>query len=156
MSTPGQRMAHDHHFLDDKFNAFADAARQGRLARFQLDDGIRRLRHHFWVEEEFVFSALAHSHPGPVMVMLREHGEIWDHLDELEDIVAHDEPDLELALTVFQALQQRLDQHGVTEDGVLYSVADDVLGPEHSDRVLNALASEMPSDWRSQMASTRV
>ncbi|WP_432558213.1 hemerythrin domain-containing protein [Granulicoccus sp. GXG6511] len=156
MTTAGKRMAHDHHFIDDKFNAFAVAARGGRLSRFQLEDAIRRLRHHFWVEEEFVFPPLAHSSPGPVVAMLREHGVIWDHVDELEAILEMDEPDLDMALAVFAALRQELDTHNETEDSVLYPVADDMLGDDLSKPVLNALATEMPEGWRCQMAQAKV
>lgn len=156
MTTAGKRMAHDHDFIDDNFTAFADAARQGRMARFQLEEAIRRLRHHFWVEEEFVFPVVAHTNPGPVAVMLREHGVIWNHVDELEGILAADDPDPELALAVFVALRQELDKHNFTEDNVLYAYADDVLGEELSRPVLNALATEMPPDWRCAMAETTV
>ncbi|MDO5499498.1 MAG: hemerythrin domain-containing protein [Propionibacteriaceae bacterium] len=156
MTTAGKRMAHDHYFIDDKFNAFADAARQGRIARFPLEDAIRRLRHHFWVEEEFVFPPLAHSNPGPVVVMLRQHGVIWNHVEELEALLDADDPDPELALAIFTALRQELDAHNLTEDNVLYPVADDVLGEELAQATLNALATEMPDGWRCSMADAKV
>lgn len=156
MTTAGKRMAHDHYFIDDSFHAFAEAARAGRFARFPLEDAIQRLRHHFWVEEEFVFPPLAHSNPGPVTVMLRQHGEIWDHVNELESLLEADEPDPELALTLFTALRQALDAHNLTEDNVLYPVADDILGDDLSRVVLNALATDMPVDWRCSMATAQV
>lgn len=156
MTTAGKRMAHDHYFIDDRFNAFAEAARAGRVARFPLEDAIQRLRHHFWVEEEFVFPPLAHSSPGPVTAMLRQHGAIWDHVNELESLLEADEPDPELALTLFTALRQQLDAHNLTEDNVLYPIADDVLAEDLANVVLNALATDMPADWTCAMAKAEV
>lgn len=152
MTTAGKRMAHDHSFIDDTLAAFADAARQGRIARFPLTEASHRLRHHFWVEEEFVFPPIAHSTPGPVLVMLREHGVIWNHLDELERLLDDESPDPEVALTVFAALRQELDRHNLTEDSVLYAVIDDELGEDLSQTVLDALATDMPTGWRCAMA----
>lgn len=149
-------MAHDHYYIDDCFAAYADAARQGRIARFQLEEGIRRLRHHFWVEEEFVFPAMAHANPGPVMVMLREHGVIWDLVDELEELHADGDPDPLMAVTLYEALEQQMEKHNFTEDNVLYAVTDDVLDEELARPVLHALAREMPTGWRCAMATARV
>ena len=156
MTTPGKRMAHDHHFIDDKFSAFAEAARGGRFARFQLEDGIARLRHHFWVEEEFVFAPMAHSHAGPVSVMLRQHGEIWDLVDELESLLTQSNPDPEMALTLFTGLRQVMDAHNATEDSILYPITDDMLGDDLARVLLDALATDMPPGWRCAMAKAVV
>ncbi|HHV20363.1 MAG TPA: hemerythrin domain-containing protein [Propionibacterium sp.] len=156
MTTAGKRMAHAHHAIDTQFAAFARAARSDRIAKFPLEEAIRRLRHHFWVEEVFIFPPLAHSNPGPVLVMLREHGVIWDLLDELDQLLQTDDPDPTMALTIFGALRQHFDAHNETEDAVLYPVADELLGNQLSEPVLNALATEMPTDWRCQMASVKI
>lgn len=153
MTTAGKRMEQDHYFIDSCFTAFADAARRGRIARFPLEDAIRRVRHHFWVEEESVFPVLMHTLPGPVMVMLRQHGAIWDHLDELEAFCDDGDPDPDLALAVYGALRQEMDRHNATEDSVLYAGMDDALGEDLARPVLNALATEMPAGWRCAMAS---
>lgn len=156
MTTAGKRMHYDHYFIDDCFTAFADAARRGHIARFPLEEAIRRLRRHFWVEEECVFPALIPTKPGPVMVMLRQHGVIWDHLDELEAL--HNDGDLhpELALTIYSALRQEMDRHNFTEDNLLYADIDDILGRDLSQPVLDGLATEMPPGWICAMASARV
>lgn len=156
MTLPGKRMAHDHHFIDEKFNAFAEAARLGKFARFQLEDGIARLRHHFWVEEEFVFPPMAHSHAGPVSVMLRQHGEIWDLADELEQLLDQVNPDPAMALTLFSVFRQVMDAHNATEDSILYPITDDMLGEELSRVLLEALSTDMPAGWRCAMAKARV
>lgn len=156
MTNAGKRMDHDHHFIDDCFTAFADAATQGRIARFPLEEAIRRLRRHFWVEEEFIFPALLPTHPGPVMVMLRQHGLIWDHVEELEALHADGNLAPELALTIYSALRQEMDRHNATEDDLLYAVMDDNLGQDLAHVVLDALATEMPSAWRCAMASVQV
>lgn len=156
MTTAGKRMEHDHYVIDDCFAAFADAARQGRIAQFPLEEAIRRLRRHFWVEEECIFPAMLPTHPGPVMVMLRQHGVIWDHVDELEALHADGDLDPELALTVYSALRQEMDRHNATEDSVLYAVMDDMLGRDLAHVVLDGLATEMPPAWRCAMASVRV
>lgn len=154
MTTAGQALEADHRTIDDHFAAFASGAANGTLERDDLAEAVRALRVHIWVEEEVFFPPLrAAGVVGPVMVMLREHGEIWRSLDQLEAMVGAAAPDLPAALAVWESLERVLLQHNVKEEQILYATADRILGPETTTSVIDGLAADLPAGWTCAMAA---
>ena len=86
-----------------------------------------------------------------VLVMLREHGEIWDLLDAIAE--ALDGGDPATAGLLLPRLSAVLDQHNAKEERIIYPAGDDKLPAE----VANAIADELergatPEGWTCQMA----
>src|SRR5690606_14935451 len=89
---------------------------------------------------------------GPVLVMLREHGEIWDLLDATEGALLVD--DVPRARGSWEQLADVLEQHNLKEERILYPAGDERIAPADAELILATLASgEMPADWRCEMAT---
>lgn len=150
MTTASQPHENEHRAIHDEFAALADGAAGGRFDPAALEDAVQSLRSHIWVEEQVLFPALRDAGAGgPVTFMVREHEEIWSHLDELEQILDQDQPDPRLAVTVWTALQQLLDQHNLREEGILHAHADSLAGAGVAAKVNALLETGMPADWTS-------
>ncbi len=155
MSDPtiGQVLEQDHHTIDAQLAAFADALAQGRVDADSLAAGSNALRHHIWVEEELHFPPLrAAGLMGPVLVMLREHGQIWDLLDRADSQVAGGAPVVELQQT-WHALADVLTAHNSKEEQILYPSGDEILDEQTAQSVRTALqAGVTPPGWVCEMA----
>lgn len=149
MTTARQQHETEHRLIHDDFAALAEAAVSGRFDRDALAEVVQRTRTHIWVEEEVIFPALRDAGAeGQVTVMLREHGEIWSHLDEMDQILNVDRPDPKLAVTVWTALRHVLDQHNIREEGILNAQAGSLQRVGASAQVQALMATEMPADWK--------
>lgn len=84
----------------------------------------------------------------PLMVMRKEHGEIWQRMDALEEILqdpAGDSTGVEQACAEILAL---LDKHNMKEEPVIYPHMDADLTDPEQEKVLKLLAGgEMPKGW---------
>ncbi len=117
--------------------------------RRPLTRAIGALRRHIYLEEEFLFPLLCQAEPAlaaPVLVMLREHAQIWDMLDSLEREPGNDAA-TGLAL-IHKRLTSLLLHHNLKEEKVLYPRADEVLTPAAAQR-LRAFpdTGELPRGW---------
>lgn len=151
----GGVLEEDHHRIDAQFAAFAHSL-DGRGAPdvTSLAAAARGLRRHIMVEEELHFPPLrAGGLIGPIFVMLREHGEIWDGLDRLDALVAAGAAPADLQ-EVWRALEQALAAHNLKEERILYPSGDSILTPEESEAILAAIASErdVPAGWVCEFA----
>lgn len=82
------------------------------------------LRRHIYLEEDFLFPPLRDGGLSmPIFVMMREHGEVWDTMDELDALVAKGTQDDAVASTG-QDLLARLARHNAKEEPVIYPQAD--------------------------------
>ena len=89
---------------------------------------------------------------GPIMVMLKEHGELWDLLDRLEQQVAASASSAEIAATWTQAATL-LEAHNVKEEQILYPSGDKIIDTDTAADVHDALVNEAtPEGWVCQMA----
>ena len=168
----------DHRAIDDHFAAFGTALSEGRVeadalaagaalfacghgigtlafaphGRQWLAAGAAGLRRHIWVEETIHFPPLREAGLfGPVLVMLREHGEIWALLDALDTDVAAGTSAARLAQT-FAQLEEALEQHNLKEERILYPAGDQVLDATVAEAVRGALSDGlMPADWVCEM-----
>lgn len=151
--TVGQQLEHDHHEIDEAFARFAESLGTGAVHRASFDDAAGRLRHHIWVEEEYHFPILrAAGLMAPVLVMLREHGEIWDLLDAIS--TALDQGEIANALELWPQLADVLEQHNMKEERILYPAGDKTLSAGDAQLISEQLDSgQMPTDWVCEMAA---
>ncbi len=145
----------EHHQIDAGIEEYlADPDRGGGPARRArpLLRAMEALRRHIYLEEEVVFP---HLPPGPLMmplmVMRREHGELWRRMDAL---AAHLEDDsspvdgLEEACAELLAL---LEEHNRKEEPIIYPHMDADLA-EHEQSLIRELLEEgtLPEGWTCQ------
>jgi hypothetical protein len=114
-----------------------------------LSAAVRALRRHIYLEEEFLFPPLrAAGLMPPVLVMLREHGEMWPVLDAVDAELggAADRASLD---ALCADLVPRLEAHNAKEEAILYSRADAVLDTAPTGAELKAAirSDDMPEGW---------
>jgi iron-sulfur cluster repair protein YtfE (RIC family) len=109
---------------------------------------IAALRRHIYLEEEFLFPPLSGGNlMAPLFVMLREHGQMWQTLDELEaKLRAASDP--AILRECCRRLAVQLLHHNVKEERVIYPEADDALPPDVAARLQELLETgELPDGW---------
>ncbi len=128
----------EHHEIDAGIEAFMDGTRDA------LAGAVRALRRHIYLEEEFLFPALhAAGLTAPVLVMLREHAQMWATLDALDA-----GPDDGAANTLCRRLTVQLLHHNLKEERVLYPELERVVPEPRAERLRAFLESgEMPAEW---------
>lgn len=85
-----------------------------------LQDAMLALRRHIYLEEEFLFPPLKATMMMPIFVMLREHGELWRAMDEVDSAVAAgDDADAKC-----RDLLVLLDEHNKKEEPIVYPHSD--------------------------------
>lgn len=116
------QLADDHAAIDVPFHAVA----RGETSPEALDNlssAVHDLRSHIYMEEEHLFPPLREAGMMmPVMVMIREHAQMWPLLDRIDQAIAapsHDE-----LPTLCQQVAGLLKDHNEKEEQILYSQAD--------------------------------
>ncbi len=144
-------LEHDHRVIDAELARFAASLTGGAAAPdvAALGEASTRLRHHIHVEEVVHFPhARAAGLVGPVMVMEREHGLIWDLLDQLDAAASAPQPDADALLAVLRQLEAVLAAHNAKEEQILYPAGDDRFTPAQRAEVVAALRDgRRPDDW---------
>ncbi|WP_284255568.1 hemerythrin domain-containing protein [Pseudolysinimonas kribbensis] len=104
-----------------------------------------------YLEEEFLFPPIREA--GllmPVMVMIREHGALWQLMDALTELLDENDPadvDDEL-LSTCRALLDQLDQHNSKEEPIIYPHADADLDEQAAAHLVDFLESgRTPAGW---------
>ena len=140
-------LEHDHREIDAPIGVFAGTV-TGVPDRGALVGAIRALRRHIHLEEELLFPPLRSAGlMGPVMVMLREHAQMWQTLDTLEHLLAAQAPDVALGNACRDLLVQ-LQSHNPKEEQILYPQVDVLLSASELGRVRAFLDSgELPDGW---------
>lgn len=151
-ATVGELLERDHHRIDEGFARFAESLSEPTVDRAAFDDAAHALRHHIFVEEVHHFPVVrAAGLMGPVLVMLREHGEIWDLLDAIA--LALDSSDITVATSLWPQLREVVDQHNMKEERIVYPAGDKQLSPDDASTTAAALTTgETPLDWTCEMA----
>ena len=142
----------EHHEIDRGIETFLSRRADEAFSVQSLTDALEALRRHIYLEEELVFPALRDAGMvAPVFVMLREHGEMWRTLDELEAELSADRTGPASALCT--ELVSQLEAHNAKEETILYSQADAVLPATTSADLRVFLDSgQTPEGWRCQRA----
>lgn len=149
----GAVLEQDHRRIDRHFATFAAKLAGGRVDSEQFEAGASGLRRHIWVEEEIHFPPLREAGlMGPIMVMLREHGEIWDLLDAIDEQLASG-ADASAILPVWEQVAAILEAHNLKEERILYPSGDQVIDAATASDILAALETDLPEGWVCDMAS---
>lgn len=135
----------EHRAIDGGIEEYraGDGANQEPLLRSML--GLRR---HIYLEERFLFPPLRDAGMMmPVMVMLREHGELWRSMDSLDGLLG-DGADHGAVAAACDELLAQLDKHNTKEEPILYARADAVLSSTAAAE-LSAFIDEgnLPDGW---------
>lgn len=146
---PAAALEQEHREIDEAVAAFLrQPADEGR--RRGLTSAVHDLRHHIYVEEEFLFPLLStreQALTAPVLVMLREHAQIWTTLDALDRALDPDAGD-GVAADLCRELTTRLLHHNLMEERVLYPRADTDLNDAAVAKLRVLLeATELPEGW---------
>lgn len=116
-----EKLTNEHHEIDAGIEEFVGGLGQGRVKREPLHRAFAALRRHIYLEEELLFPAVRRA--GllmPVLVMIREHGQVWRLMDELEEMLAGAAPDLGKVRATCEQLLAELDSHNMKEEPVIY------------------------------------
>ncbi|OJV82989.1 MAG: hypothetical protein BGO37_13575 [Cellulomonas sp. 73-92] len=149
IETPAAALEREHREIDEAVTAFLrEPDDEGR--RSGLRTALHELRHHIYLEEEFLFpllSTMEDALTATVLVMLREHAQIWTTLDALDRALDSDSDD-EAAAGVCRELTARLLHHNLKEERVLYPRADTDLNDAALERLRALLeATGLPEGW---------
>ena len=119
-----------------------------------LQCAIDALRRHIYLEEAFLFPPLREGGLSmPIFVMVREHGDLWDAMDGLEELLAQGASGDGTAKACRSLLEQ-LDQHNTKEEPVIYPQADHNLSDEATTQLQSFIESgRMPDGWVCERAA---
>lgn len=109
-------------------------------------DAVTALRRHIWIEEEMVFPRLVERGlQMPVFVMEREHGELWNLMDELARRLDEDPA---TTTETCQHMLALLDAHNSKEEPILYPHVDEALGVDEGQRLREFMETgTLPAGW---------
>lgn len=143
----------EHREIDEGLEVFAASRGTGEPDTAALAQAVAGLRRHIYLEEELFFPPLrAAGLMAPVLVMLREHGQMWRLLDALEAELARD-PAGDATAGLLDDLMPRLEAHNLKEERILYPQADTVLEGDPGQELREVMASgRMPDGWVCEMA----
>lgn len=141
----------EHREIDNAIKGCADGSASGTQAQQGLKRAVAELRRHIYAEEELLFPPLRQAGmTGPILVMLREHGQMWPILDTLDHELADGVSDDALR-TACRKLYVLLQHHNPKEEQILYPQVDRVVGKDASVDVREFLdAGQVPADWMCQ------
>lgn len=153
---PGEALEHEHRQIDAGIESFSALLLQHRVQSESLTQALEALRRHIYLEEEFLFPPLhAAGMTMPLLVMLREHGRIWDTMEALEHELRGGRDPVILSKRCRELVVQ-LQHHNLKEERIIYPQADQVL-PDVDSARLSALigSATMPEAWRCERAAPR-
>lgn len=146
--TLGAALEREHHDIDGGIEAYTEGLQAQHPDLEPLVRAMRALRRHIYLEEQFLFPPLREAGMVmPILVMLKEHGEIWNRMDDL-DALLDEESDSDTLLEACHEMLSLLDKHNSKEEPIIYTKADDVLSGQASDELQSFLAAgRMPEGW---------
>ena len=139
-------LTREHHAIDAGIETFlADDADPATL-REALD----ALRRHIYLEERFLFPPLKQSMMMPIIVMLREHGELWRGMDAIESALSQPEADAQVQC---RELLRLLDDHNRKEEPIIYPRVDADLPDDVRAELMEFIATgSYPAGWVCEQA----
>lgn len=146
--TVASALEREHREIDGAIEQYLVGAGSGVQPTEPLTRALAGLRRHIYLEEEFLFPPLrAAGMMMPIFVMLREHGELWHALDDIDQMLTDFTAEAKIS-SACRELLLMLDKHNTKEEPVIYSQVDSTLTVEASGELSAFLASgEMPHGW---------
>lgn len=142
----------EHRDIDGGIEEYTESISAGGGDPEPLRRSMAGLRRHIYLEEVFLFPPMRAGMMMAIMVMLREHGELWDSMDEIERMLDQDTDDA-TRQNACRELLALLDKHNSKEEPIIYTQADDVLSAEASGELADFLDSgTMPEGWVCEQA----
>lgn len=140
-------LTHEHHEIDKGVEAYVASLADGGDPA-PLRQAMGALRRHIYLEETFLFPPLKHGGlMMALMVMERQHGELWRAMDALEAALA-DGADTAALREQCQDLLTQLDGHNTKEEPIVYPKADSDLEEGTRTQLADFLASgTFPDGW---------
>jgi len=151
-------LTREHREIDAGIEEFVAGAETGEVRAAPLTRAMDALRRHIYLEETILFPPLrAAGLMMPVMVMLREHGTLWDAMDAIDQALA-DTTSADSASSVLldqcRQLLALLDEHNTKEEPILYTRADFDLDEASHDDLADFLHSgTTPEGWSCEKAT---
>lgn len=154
IQTLASALEREHQQIDQGIESFTSGFMIGGPPSLSI--AIQALRRHIYLEEEFLFPPLREGAPGlsaTVLLMLREHGQLWDVLDQLEREIVTDRNG-EKSFTLCRQLSGLLATHHRAEEQILYAQADGLLAKPAEVRLRGFLAyARLPDGWACEKAN---
>lgn len=142
MQTIIEFMTVSHKTCDEDFARAEEAVLEGKWAEAAAAFALfhQGMARHFRMEEEILFPALqaAGGPAGPVQIMLMEHAQMNDLLEQMSTAV--DEKNAQSYGGIAETLLISMQQHNHKEEQILYPIADHILSPQR-EAVLNRMQS---------------
>lgn len=139
----------EHHEIDAGIEAFVADGDPAALRA-----ALEALRRHIYLEEVLLFPPLrVGGLMMPIMVMIREHGEMWRLIDELTAGLA-DGADPAALQPACRELLALLERHNSKEEPVIYPHADADMPPQAATKLLKFIETgATPAGWVCQQAA---
>ncbi|GAA3775707.1 hemerythrin domain-containing protein [Microbacterium kribbense] len=146
-------LTREHHEIDTGVEAYI-ASLDGAADPAPLQAAMHALRRHIYLEERFLFPPLrAGGMMMAIMVMLKEHGQLWRTMDELDAALAAGE-DVTALRERCQGMLALLSNHNTKEEPVVYPRADSDLSDEQREQLAQFLADgTFPDGWVCEKAA---
>ncbi|AYE98660.1 hemerythrin domain-containing protein [Mycobacterium paragordonae] len=155
MSSPSlsAELTREHREIDAALQAFIEKLDCGSVQTESLTGTLEALRRHIYLEEVFLFPPLRDAGVVmPIFVMMREHGQLWQTMDALTDLLADGHDYSRLRDMSIKLLDQLL-QHNSKEEPVIYPNADTELPPHTSAELTRFIVTgRAPEGWVCQQA----
>lgn len=145
-------LTREHRDIDTGIETFIADLDRGSVHPQPLLTAFEALRRHIYLEEEFLFPPIRQAGVMmPVMVMLREHGTLWQLMDALSELLDEsgtgDDANDRLSSTCRELLAQ-LDQHNSKEEPIIYPHAETDLTEEAAAGLTEFLQTgSTPDGW---------
>ncbi len=149
--TLAEALEREHDDIDAGIEAFTTGLETGQPPVDAMLDAMAALRRHIYLEEAFLFPPLKDGgFFGPVMVMLLEHGRMWQIMERLEPLVRAGGRDRRVK-GLCSDLAAQIGAHNPKEEQILYPEADATLHARASAELRAFIESgAMPAGWECQ------
>lgn len=143
----------EHREIDGGVDEFTTALKSGERRTDPLLRAFAGLRRHIYLEEEFLFPPLRQNGlMAPLFVMVREHGELWQTMDRIEEHLQ--DADADDLLARCEVITAQLDSHNSKEEPIIYPQADAGLSDFAAEQLHLFLESgHLPDGWVCQALS---
>jgi iron-sulfur cluster repair protein YtfE (RIC family) len=142
----------EHRAIDAAIEPLVTGGAVSAERRKALVHGVGALRRHIYAEEELLFPQLrAAGLVAPVLVMLREHAQMWQTLDALDRLLESAAIGDDAIPVLARQLFAQLQAHNPKEEAILYPQLDVALGADEAAHLRWFLDSgQVPQDWLCQ------